>query len=53
MERVSAQSRARRTKWAVLEECRRAVAEMQAALGDARDVGQQAGHGMSDSVRID
>src|SRR5512136_3238181 len=52
MELMTAQSRARLPKQAILQEPRRPIAEMQTALGEARHMGEQAGHGVAHAARI-
>ena len=53
VELMPAQSRARAPERAVLEQRRGAIAEMQAALGEARRMGEQARHGVTRAAGID
>ena len=53
VELVPAQSRAGAPERAVLQQRRGAIAEMQAALGEARRMSEQASHGVTRAVGID
>ena len=53
VELMPTQRRAGATERTILEECSPAVTEMQAALGEARHLAEQAGHGVTFALGVD